>query len=533
MVIVNVCTGLLGLYALSLSPVISYDSKFPFPIKEDMIKKIDGIELDNTFFYRLPLFFSPKEELQWWQLQGRVYNALRGKNSAMVEFVDRDGIIRNIQAPVNNNMPVAEVIKMTWPIYLAALIHIISAVSVFKRQHSSPGIVLAFFLLFCGLYLISSAPIVNRSITLVPLHFKILTMANYIATGGLITLVHFSLIFPEPKELIKKSPFISYAVIYGYLFLVTVLYLTELTAFASSDPFLFLWISVIIGAFVHSIIKEKDMFLKKQISLSLLAPLLVAVIFTIFNFLPGLLGTTSMKFTYFALFSLILPYALPSALDNSRLYLEKLEIERNSQKEKERIRQDLHDDVLNDLANISVSSELTLAFLEKDIDGAKERLNMIRDTARDSSRQLRGLLWITDESCKTWIDFSSHLRRYGISLVKFLDIDFEMEVNGHVATLGSPSPTIRACLFRVFREAMTNIIKHSRADAIRARLSGDDAGIIFEIKDNGKGFDAEAVEEGHYGLGNMQKRMEEIGGSLAIESGHLQGSKISFRIPLD
>jgi len=33
MVIVNVCTGLLGLYALSLSPVISYDSKFPFPNK--------------------------------------------------------------------------------------------------------------------------------------------------------------------------------------------------------------------------------------------------------------------------------------------------------------------------------------------------------------------------------------------------------------------------------------------------------------------------------------------------------------------
>ncbi len=531
MVIVNMFIGLLGTYTLSRSPVISYNSELPFPIREDMIKRIEGVELDNTFFYRLPLFLTPKEEAQWWKLQTRVYEAIRDRNSVMLEFVDRDGVARTIQAPVDN-MPVVEVIKMTWPIYLAALIHIISAVSVFKRQQPGPGAVLGFFLLFCGLYLISSAPIVNRSITLVPSYFKILTMANYIASGGLITLVHFSLIFPEPKKFIKKFPLIPFAVIYGFLFLVTILYLAGITAFASSDPFLFLWISVIIAAFIHSIIKEKDIFLRKQISLSLLAPLLVAVIFTIFNFLPGLLGTTSMRFAYFALFSLILPYALPSALDNSRLYLEKLEIERTSQKEKERIRQDLHDDVLNDLANISVSSELTLAFLEKDIHGARERLNMIRDTARDSSRQLRGLLCITDESCKTWIDFSSYLRRYGISLVKFLDIDFEMEVNHHVAALSSPSPTIRACLFRIFREAMANIIKHSGANAIRVRLTRDDAGIIFEIEDNGKGFNSDMVKEGHYGLGNMRKRVEEMGGSLAIESGHLQGSKIWFRVPV-
>ncbi len=63
-----------------------------------------------------------------------------------------------------------------------------------------------------------------------------------------------------------------------------------------------------------------------------------------------------MSLSTLALVSLILPFALPSAMDNCRLYHERLEIEKNLQKQREQIRQDFHDNILNEFANISLFS---------------------------------------------------------------------------------------------------------------------------------------------------------------------------------
>ncbi len=524
----NVSIMILGAYALSVSPALSLEPKSGVPSSESAIRRIEGIELSADFFYRLPEFFTPEEESNWWQSQDRVFKALSGRNTVSVEFIGKDGIMQQLEAGTTT-MPFSEVMKKTWLVYLSGLIYMVSAVSVFRRHHSVSGSVLAFFLFFGGLYFISSAPIVNRAITLAPLYFKILAVSNYIASGGLITLVHFALVFPKPKQTLERYPLLPYIVFYGYFMIVTILYLSGIIAFATSTPFLFLWTFLMMGAFIHSIVTEKDLFLRKQIFLSFLAPLMVALIFILFNILPGILGTTSMRFVYFSLFSLILPFALPSAMDNLYLYQKRLEVERAFFREKERICQALHDEIGSNLMSIRFMSEVACTFWN-DPEKAREVIQDIKQTALVNMERVKELLWAMDTNEDTAEDVISYLKSYSIKLFSHLDMEVEFKHSSPSAVIHL-NPSGRFNLFNIYKETMTNIIKHSEAKKVQVEICVKKEGLEMRIADDGVGFDPEVIPKGCYGLRNMRKRAVETGGELNISSIKGRGTEICFYLP--
>lgn len=530
LILISVFIGIIGFYTLRTSPYLSFGPVSPIDITKRRILRIEQIPLDSNLFLRLPEFFTPRQEKDWWHRHEMLYRLLTERDSVRVKFSDNTGTAREVEARVTL-MPFSLIIKRTGLIYFVALIFLLSAGSVFQRHRCLSGTLCAFFLVSMAIYFISAAPVVGRSLTLNPLLFQMLIKSVYIAAGGMITLVHFAFVFPRPKEILTRFPRLSH-IFYGYFMVTIILYLSGLIAFGATFPFLCFWIALMAGALLHSLLKEKDTFLRKQIRLSLMAPLLVGTIFIVLNLLPEVLGISSMRFTSFALFSLILPFALPSAIDNLRLYQERLEMEQKTQREKERTREELHDTILNNLANISVSSEVALKFLENKAAGVKDRLRLIKELARDSSRQLRGFLWIIDERHNTWEDFSGYLRKCGHDLLGHLEADFELEASQALMKLSPPCLSIRVCLYQVFREAITNIISHSQADTVRAALSGNKEGVILKIKDNGIGFKLESPKEGHYGLKNMKKRVEEFHGLFNVNSRPGQGTRIEVRVPL-
>lgn len=72
-------------------------------------------------------------------------------------------------------------------------------------------------------------------------------------------------------------------------------------------------------------------------------------------------------------------------------------------------------------------------------------------------------------------------------------------------------------LVRIFQEAINNIIKHSSATILEISVTIQNENLILRIKDNGSGFDKDAVAGG-IGLSNMQKRAILAGGRLDIIS---------------
>ena len=84
-------------------------------------------------------------------------------------------------------------------------------------------------------------------------------------------------------------------------------------------------------------------------------------------------------------------------------------------------------------------------------------------------------------------------------------------------------------IYRIIQEAINNALKYAKADKISVSIDKIDEKIKIQISDNGVGFDKDSITQGN-GLQNMQKRIEEIGGTFNLESELDKGTKISILV---
>lgn len=89
--------------------------------------------------------------------------------------------------------------------------------------------------------------------------------------------------------------------------------------------------------------------------------------------------------------------------------------------------------------------------------------------------------------------------------------------------------TTQVAIYRVVQEALTNLVRHSSATNARIASNATANSVQLEISDNGNGFDAsDSGPPG--GLGNMRRRVEELGGTFNIVSA-LDGTSVSATVP--
>jgi len=95
------------------------------------------------------------------------------------------------------------------------------------------------------------------------------------------------------------------------------------------------------------------------------------------------------------------------------------------------------------------------------------------------------------------------------------------------------SPTIRGEMLSIAREALTNAVRHAAATRVAVTITAADGVVLLEIADDGTGFDALApAAEGHNGLTNMRRRAESLGGTLRVDTGEGNGTRIIVSLPL-
>jgi signal transduction histidine kinase len=90
-------------------------------------------------------------------------------------------------------------------------------------------------------------------------------------------------------------------------------------------------------------------------------------------------------------------------------------------------------------------------------------------------------------------------------------------------------------LFSVARELLSNIAKHAAASEVSLSIDKVDGRVVFEVGDDGRGFDPASVdaapEAGHVGLTLITERLEALGGSLEIKSARGQGTQVRAVFP--
>ena len=108
-----------------------------------------------------------------------------------------------------------------------------------------------------------------------------------------------------------------------------------------------------------------------------------------------------------------------------------------------------------------------------------------------------------------------------------LQCEWVMEVSGDELPL-APHATLQ--VLRVAQEALTNVSKHSRAERVELALRQSGEWLALSIQDNGVGGAAPGAFSGH-GIRNMRARAEQLGGTLTIEQGEHQGTRVVLTVP--
>jgi two-component system, NarL family, sensor histidine kinase DevS len=91
---------------------------------------------------------------------------------------------------------------------------------------------------------------------------------------------------------------------------------------------------------------------------------------------------------------------------------------------------------------------------------------------------------------------------------------------------------VETTLYRIVQEALTNVVKHARANRVSILLTRKDGGVTVVIEDDGGGFDPANTSDGGLGLIGMRERVALVGGRIAIESGPESGTTLVAEVPL-
>ena len=116
--------------------------------------------------------------------------------------------------------------------------------------------------------------------------------------------------------------------------------------------------------------------------------------------------------------------------------------------------------------------------------------------------------------------------------------EFESHTGIHCSVTLPPEPLMldtdrSTAIFRIFQESLTNVARHAGATRVEARLHREEDRIVFEIFDNGTGFDPElAKERKSLGLIGMQERAHLLNGEFKAEGVPGRGTTIRLTVPL-
>lgn len=196
--------------------------------------------------------------------------------------------------------------------------------------------------------------------------------------------------------------------------------------------------------------------------------------------------------------------------------------------ERERLARELHDAVSQQLFAISMTATAVSRTLEKDWERAKRQVQLIEEMAAVAQSEMRALLLHLRPVHLDGKNLGQALQILVEELKQKVPIAITLEVDDSIKLAAEAEDH----LFRIAQEALSNTLRHSKADQMSIRLHGigKNAQLIFQ--DNGVGFDLEEKKQTSYGLLTMEERINVLGGSMQLFTAPGQGVIIDIRIPV-
>ena len=220
------------------------------------------------------------------------------------------------------------------------------------------------------------------------------------------------------------------------------------------------------------------------------------------------------------------------AAQKYRRKLARLESQHAIERDRARIAKDIHDDVGAGLTQITLLTELARREPEQN----DANLGRISDSARQLTRAMDEIVWAVDPQHDTFAGLMDYISAYAEDFLRVANIRFRMDVPIPLPELRVDAE-LRYNLFLALKEALNNVVKHSRSTEVWLRLQVAEKTFSLSVEDNGRGFSAgtEIADDGRItsgsGLLNMKKRLADVGGRCEIEN-NSDGTRVRFVAPV-
>jgi signal transduction histidine kinase len=198
--------------------------------------------------------------------------------------------------------------------------------------------------------------------------------------------------------------------------------------------------------------------------------------------------------------------------------------------ERSRIARDLHDDVSQQLAGLSIMMSGLKQKIGKQQHDAEldESVTTIQELTTTLARSVRNLSHELHPNVLEHAGLVPTLRRHCAEIARLYSIGVEFHADHDMTTLGHDHAL---CLFRVAQEAITNTVRHAWARTVRVRLREHGQRIELTVADDGVGFVPDQKTGAGLGLRSIDERVRLVHGSVVVDSSVGVGTTVLVRIP--
>jgi signal transduction histidine kinase len=205
------------------------------------------------------------------------------------------------------------------------------------------------------------------------------------------------------------------------------------------------------------------------------------------------------------------------------------------EQERMRVARELHDELGQSLSSTVLQIDMAKRQLADNPAAPVEHLDQANTILKDATDQMYDLISGLRPSVLDDLGLEAAFASLAKRTLKPAGVEFSLETD----QLEDRLPTeIETILYRVFQEALTNVLRHAQASSVALKLTLQGQQVIAEYVDNGVGFDIEQPPESNgrstgLGLVGMRERVEQFSGEFHVSSKPGQGTRIFVRLPIE
>jgi PAS domain S-box-containing protein len=201
------------------------------------------------------------------------------------------------------------------------------------------------------------------------------------------------------------------------------------------------------------------------------------------------------------------------------------------EEERRRLGRELHDDLSQRLAMLTVDAETLQQDLSGSAESLREQVQDLQTRLSEISRDIHGISRRLHPSIIETLGLAKAIESECRNFAQREQVEIRCDAQTIPAAARSE---VALCLFRIVQEGLRNIAKHARAAKAEVRLNVEEDAIHLRIEDDGIGFNPNpARKRSGLGLASMDERIRLLRGSVVIDSAPGKGTVIEVRVPLE